>query len=188
VAEPAPRLRLVVHGATAAASDLVFGDQGLLRHPEAVEGRGERVGTWCSATEPVCRQTLAALGEVGAVLPSLAGPGFGTWAGRPLVDVAAADPTGLQAWLTDPDARPHDGETLTELVRRMVGVLDDRTWPAGLSALVVTPLAARALTVAALGAPATVVLALDVGYGGRVLLSRSGSRWRLQELLRHPAS
>jgi broad specificity phosphatase PhoE len=184
VAEPASRLRVVVHGVTVAASGLVLGDQAPLRRPEPVDLRGERSDSWWSAPEPACQETAATLGDVGAVLPALAGPDLGTWSGRPLEEVAAADPTGLQAWLTDPDARPHDGETLTELVRRMAGVLGDHRWRARTSVLVVTPLAARALTAAALGAPAAVVLAVDVGHGGRVLLSRSGAQWRLQELLR----
>jgi broad specificity phosphatase PhoE len=185
VAEPASRLRVLAHGPTAAASELVFADQEPLRRAERVDVAGDRVGSWWSGPEPACRQSLAALG-VGEVLPALAGPDLGTWAGRPLADVAGTDPAGLQAWLTDPDARPHGGETLTELVERLDGVLAGRAWPPGTSGLVLTPLAARALTVAALGGPAALVLALDVGYAGQVLLSRSGSRWRLLELLRRP--
>jgi hypothetical protein len=187
VAERASRLRIVAHGPTAAASELVFDDRGPLLRADRVEV-GDRVGSWWSGPEPACRQSLAAVGGAAEVLTALAGPDLGTWMGRPLADVAAADPAGLQAWLTDPDARPHGGETLTGLVGRLDAVLAGRAWPAGTSGLVLTPLAARAITVAALGGPAALVLALDVGYAGQVLLSRSGTRWRLLELLRRPES
>jgi broad specificity phosphatase PhoE len=186
VAEPASRLRVVAHGPTTAASEMVVDDQGPLLRAERIGVVVDRVGSWWSGPEPACRQALAGLGGAGDVLPALAGLDLGSWRGRRLTDVAAADPAGLQAWLTDPDARPHAGETLTELVGRLQGVLDGRAWPAGTSGLVVTPLVARALTCAALGGPAALVLALDVGFAGQVLLSRSGSRWRLQELLRRP--
>jgi broad specificity phosphatase PhoE len=175
---------VLAHGPTAAASALVFDDHGPLLRADRFGPVDDRVGSWWSGPEPACRQTLAGLGATGEVLPALAGPDLGAWRGRSLADVAAADPAGLQAWLAGPDARPHQGETLTELVARLAGVLTARVWPAGTSGLVVTPLVARALTVAALGGPAALVLALEVGHGGRLLLARSGPRWRLQELLR----
>jgi broad specificity phosphatase PhoE len=186
VADPASRLRVVAHGPTAAASELVFDDRGPLLRADAVGVVSEQVGSWWSGPEPACRQTLGALGGTGDLLPALAGPDLGTWTGRPLADVAAANPAGLHAWLTDPDARPHGGETLAELVGRLGAVLAGHAWPAGTSGLVLTPLAARAITVAAVGGPAALVLALDVAAAGQLLLSRSGPRWRLQELLRRP--
>jgi broad specificity phosphatase PhoE len=187
VAERASRLRLVAHGPTVTASELVFDDRGPLLRADRADLVRDRVSSWSSGPEPACQQSLAALSGAGDVLPALAGPDLGTWSGRPLADVAAEDPSGLQAWLTDPNARPHGGETLTELVGRLAGVLAGRRWPSGTSGLLLTPLAARALTVAALGGPAALVLALDVGYAGQVLLSRSGDRWRLLELLRRPS-
>ena len=186
--EPPLRLLLVAHGVTAAASELVFGDEGPLLHPGPLAPPRPPVASWWSGPERACRQTLDGLGGSGEVLPGLAGPDLGDWDGRPLAEVAASDPAGLQAWLGDPDARPHGGETLAELVARLAALLSDHGWPAGTSALVVTPLVARALAVAALGAPPAVVFALDVGHGGRVLLSGRAGRWRLQELLRRPGS
>jgi len=186
VVEAASRLLLVAHGPTAAASRLVLGHEGPLLSPGSIALLEPRVRSWWSGPEEACRQTLAALGAAGAVLPALAGPDLGAWTGRSLGQVAAEDPSGMQAWLTDADARPHGGETLAELVHRLTDTLAAQTWAGGTNAVVVTPLVARALTVAALGGAPALVFGLDVGYGGRVLLSRSGPRWRLQELLRHP--
>jgi histidine phosphatase superfamily protein (branch 1) len=186
VAEPASRLLLVAHGATAGASELVFDDRSPLLRPADPGAVPRSVAAWLRGPEPACAETLDAWRVTGEVLDGVAGPDLGTWAGRPLAEVAAADPGGLQAWLGDVDARPHGGESLADLVARASATLAAHRWVPGLSVLVVPPLVARAVTVAALGAPADLLLALDVGFDARLLLSRSGARWRLQELLRRP--
>lgn len=185
--EAPARLTVLAHPATTAASGLVLGDRGPLLRPASVRPLTGPVVGWWSGPEPAARQTAAlSVGpEVTAsVEPALADADLGAWGGRALADVAGEDPDGLRAWLVDPDARPPAGETATELLDRLRGLLD-RPWPGGRSVLVVTPSVARALVVAALDAPASVLPAVDVAHGGRVQLSRSGTRWRLQELVRH---
>jgi len=185
----AVRLTLVAHAPTAAASRLVLGDLG-----PALPGRlpplpaAERAGpdpAWCGP-EPACLGTAAALGLAGRVVPALAGLDHGRWTGRSLAEVAAEDPAGLAAWTGDPDARPHGGETLAELVARVAAPLDQlaATAAPGRTVWVVAPLVCRAVVVAALAAPASVVLGLDVAHAGTVTLSRSAGRWRLQGLAR----
>ena len=186
--ERADRLLVLAHGPTTVASALVFADTSPLLGTGTAPVVAPRAGSWSSGPEPACRQTLEVLGEAGPVHPALAGPDLGAWSGRALADVAAVDPQGVQAWLVDPDARPHGGETLTALVARVGAVLAEGERSPGPRSVVVAPLVARALVVAALGAPAAVLPGVDVGHGGQVLLSHSGSRWRLQELRRHPAS
>ena len=181
------RLLVLAHGPTTAASAAVFGDDAPLLRPDRCPPMRSPPRSWSGGPEFACRQTVELLDPAAEVRPGLAGPDLGAWTGRTLADVAAADPEGLQAWLADPAACPHGGETLAGLVERMGAVLADDGWPAGTSGLVVTPLVARALVAAALGAPGAVLFGVNVGHGGRVLLSRSGPRWRLQELLRHPA-
>ncbi|MGX4694759.1 histidine phosphatase family protein [Streptomyces sp. JNUCC 63] len=63
--------------------------------------------------------TAAVLGLKAAVEPALRDLDYGTWRGRTVADIAAADPYGYSAWLTDPDAAPHGGETVRELCRRV---------------------------------------------------------------------
>ena len=186
MAEPASRLLVVAHGATARASELVFDDRSPLLRPADAGAAPRSVAGWLRGPEPACAGTLAAWGVAGAVLDGVVGPDLGTWAGRPLAEVAAADPAGLQVWSGDVAARPHGGESLAEVVTRVSAALTAHRWVPGLSVLVVPPLVARAVTVAALGAPADLLLALDVGFDARLLLSRSGPRWRLQELRRRP--
>jgi broad specificity phosphatase PhoE len=185
VSEAAARLTVLAHPATTAASALVFGDRNPLLRPESVRPLTVSVAGWACGPEPAARQTAALLGaDEATVEPLLADADLGRWAGRPLADVAADDPDGLRAWLEDPAARPHGGETTAELVDRLRTLLD-RSWVPGPSVLVVAPLVARGLVVVALDAPASVLPHVDVAHGGRVQLSRSGIRWRLQELLRH---
>jgi broad specificity phosphatase PhoE len=177
------RLLLVGHGATAGSRELLFGDAGPLVRP--VGRLAERADFWVSGPEPACLATAEALsGRPPTERAGLAGCDFGAWAGRSLAEVAAADPVGVQQWLSDPEARPHDGETLAELVVRIKGALDAEAWPAGGSVAVVSSLVARAATVAALRAPASVIYRIDVGPLGGVGLSRTASEWRLQELRR----
>ncbi len=183
------RLRVKAHAATARASALVFGDDGPLLSSPPVRAAGSGgAGLALCGPEPACAQTAAAAGWAVEVSASLRGPDTGSWTGLGLGDIAAADPVGLAAWLGDPDARPHGGETLTELVLRLGDLLqhgveaDDNGSGAGRRLWVAPPLVVRALVVAALGAPAAVIFAVDVGFGGEVLLSGSGRSWRLQGL------
>jgi len=134
--------------------------------------------------EPACQQAAAAFAQPAEPVAALAGPHFGRWTGRTLDEVAGTEAPGLEAWLNDPDARPHGGESLTDLVRRLEVELRSEESVSGRSLWVVTPLVARALPVAALAAPPALVLALDVSFGGEVRLSRNGDRWRLQGLRR----
>ena len=185
--DPGPELRdgshrlvLRAHGATAAASALVFGD----RTPLVVPVRPPPTGSWQirHGPEPACRQTAGAWGTAAEQADALAGPDLGRWAGHGLEEVALSDGAGLGAWLSDVEARPHGGESLADLVRRVGPELE--SLGAGRSLWVVTPLVARALAVAALAAPADLVLSLDVSFAGEVRLSRHGGRWRLQGLRR----
>lgn len=181
-------LTLVAHAATASASALVFGD----RSPLLGSGRLPRVpsGAWqvrCGP-EPACRQTADVLDLAAEPADALAGPDFGRWTGRGLEEVALTDGAGLAAWLSDVAAKPYEGESLADLVRRLRTELQALDAATGRSLWVVTPLVARALTVAALAAPAELVLNLDVSFGGQVRLSRNGGRWRLQGMRRGGAS
>lgn len=174
------RLVLRTHGATAAASALVFGD----RSPLLAPVRPPPTGSWQvrHGPEPACRQTAAAWAPAAEPADALVGPDLGRWTGHGLEEVALTDGAGLAAWLSDVGARPHGGESLADLVRRVGPELE--SLGVGRSLWVVTPLVARALAVAALAAPAALVLALDVSFAGEVRLSRHGGQWRLQGLRR----
>jgi broad specificity phosphatase PhoE len=71
------------------------------------------------------RQTAAAAGLSAETEPRLAECDFGTWAGRRLADVHAAEPVATSEWMTNPDARPHGGESLSAFSARVAAWLDE---------------------------------------------------------------
>lgn len=124
------RLTLVSASSTAATNTAGFAAD------EPLDARG---GSWaaqargritraarvqCSPAQ-ACRQTAAALdfeerdGLVIGGEPLLCDWDMGRWRGRTLDDVAAGEPDAIGSWLTDPDASPHGGETLTDLLARV---------------------------------------------------------------------
>ena len=177
------RLAVIGHGPTRGSEDATFGGlDGLLR-PEWLPLLRGRVACWVSAPEPACVETVSGLGGRAAeVVPELGGCDFGSWSGRALADVGTAEPAAVTAWLSDPSASPHGGESLQQLIARTGAAVDNQRWPDGLSIAVVTPLVARAIAVHALGAPAEAIFRMDAGPLGRVIISRAAAGWRLQAL------
>ena len=180
----AQRLLLIAYAPTAGARDLVFGggDREVVGEVPTLE---QRVARWVCGPEPVGLATAARLGAVDVeVLTGLRDCDFGSWSGLTLDEVGARDPVALTRWLADPQARPHGGETLAELVGRVGQVVDQQPWPDGRSVAVVPPLVARAALVHALGVAPEAIFRVDVAPLGRVTVSRAAGGWRLQGLSR----
>lgn len=177
----APRLLVIAHAATPATHALVFGDPGQLL-PGEIRRLNRRVASWVRGPEEACEATAVHLGRNAEPIQQLRGCDFGAWTGRALVDIAVDDPSGLEAWLGDPRAAPHGGESLAELINRVGRVLDDHPWPEGRTVLVGTPLVARALLVHALNAAPEVIFHIDMAPLSRALISRSQQMWRLARL------
>lgn len=177
----AQRLLVVAHAATPATRALVFGDSGELPSSEIRRLSG-RTACWVRGPEAACEATAAGLGGSAEVIQNLRECNFGAWAGKALINIAGEDASGLDAWLRDPYAAPHGGESLAELISRVGPVLDDHHWPDGRSVAVVTALVARALLVHALGAAPEVIFRIDIAPLGRALISRSPQTWRLSSL------
>jgi len=73
----------------------------------------------------VCaRDTASALGLNAKVDAALADIDYGNWTGRLLADLAAQTPIDLTAWMHDPDAAPHGGESFSQAVKRIGEWLD----------------------------------------------------------------
>jgi broad specificity phosphatase PhoE len=105
---------------------------------------------------------------------------FGSWTGRSLEDVGAEDPEAVRHWLADPRAKPHGGESFSELISRVGAAIEETAWPDGQSIVVVSPLVARAVVVHALEGPPGMIFRIDVAPLGRVKLSRATNSWRLR--------
>jgi broad specificity phosphatase PhoE len=113
--------------------------------------------------------------------PALADCDFGSWRGRGLDEIVATDPTGAAAWIGDPAATPHGGESLVALMAR-VG-----TWLDGFErrdhTLAVThPAVIRAAIAHVLLAPPAGFWRIDIEPRSLTDLRREAGRWTLRSV------
>jgi broad specificity phosphatase PhoE len=152
------RLRLIAAGHTPALRRAVFGgdddlDDGArnatahLRDSPLLQPRHYPGTPWTVAPSRAARQTATLLGAGDHTEePALRDPGYGTWTGHSL------DQVPLGHWLTDPDASPHGGESLTQVTARAATWLHTQTRHS--QTVVAHPVIIRALLATALGLPA----------------------------------
>ncbi|MEU9410738.1 histidine phosphatase family protein [Streptomyces sp. NPDC048281] len=147
-----------------------------------------------------CSQTADAIGLASVAEPMLRDLDVGEWRGRTVGDVAATDPDGFSAWLTDPDAAPHGGESVRRLCRRAGDWLSGLAPDTGHVVAIAEAAVVRAALIRALGLPARNFWHLAVPPLSTVLLTRrdgcwdvrfgQGSRWEAPRRLlpRRPAA
>ncbi len=180
------RLLLVRHGSTTATRTSAFPtDEGLDEHGRAAAGAlAELVGTprldvLVSPSER-CRQTAGAAGWPEPIVDAaLAECDFGTWGGRTLADVHAEDGDAVSAWMTDPDAAPHGGESLSLFSRRVASWLDGQATLAGGAVAVTHGGVVKAAVVHALGAPLSAFWRIDAAPLKVTELHCHDGRWTL---------
>ncbi|MEU3260696.1 histidine phosphatase family protein [Streptomyces albidoflavus] len=145
---------------------------------------------YAAGASPRCRATAR---ELGLRVPddlevAPAGWGLGRWSGRRLDEVAVAEPEAVAAWASDPEAAPHGGESLRELLDRVGAWLDagagnGGTEPAtrGVVRLlaVVEPAVVRAAVTRALALPPAAFWRLDTGPLTLTTLTGRPGRWNL---------
>ncbi|MFI8824354.1 histidine phosphatase family protein [Streptomyces sp. NPDC053431] len=126
-----------------------------------------------------CEGTAGVLGltEVPAE-PALAGCAMGRWRGRGLDELTTEEPESVAAWLSDPAAAPHGGESLRELRARVAAWMD--ALEPGTVLAFTEPDVVRAAVAHALGAPEAVFWRLDVRPLERVELSGRSGRWNVR--------
>jgi broad specificity phosphatase PhoE len=133
-----------------------------------------------TAPELRARQTAGMIG-MAAVEAALGECDYGTWRGRDLGEIGAADPAGATAWIADPAAAPHGGESITALIERVGGWLD-RFEAAGHTMAVTHPAVTRAAIAHVLGAPATAFWRIDIVPLSVTDLRRHAGRWTLRSV------
>jgi broad specificity phosphatase PhoE len=179
------RLLLVRHAPTAATRAAAFGVD------EPVDARGlaaaavlrDALPSGCEAlVSPAlrCRQTAAAVGLVAAVVePALAECEFGAWAGRALSDIDREDPATVAAWIADPDACPHGGESLRAFAARVAVWLDGQARLGGSAVAVTHAGVVKGAVVHALGAPLEAFWRIDVAPLSITELHAHDGRWTM---------
>jgi broad specificity phosphatase PhoE len=175
------RLLLVRHASTDAVRAAAFGtDEPLdasgaaaaarLRLPRAAE---VLVSPARRAAETAERAGLA----VTAVEPALAECDFGRWAGWTLRAVADTEPDAVRAWMTDPSAAPHGGESLLAVLARVRGWLEAQAARSGTAVAVTHAGVVKAAVVTALDAPPSAFWRIDVSPLAVTELHAHDGRW-----------
>lgn len=193
------RLTLICHASTPAQQAAVVADDnepldaaGRAAAAAAVASEAEAAHLCCCAPERRARDTAAALGLAATVENRLRDCDYGRWRGASLAELQANEPDAVGAWLTDPAAAPHGGESLLALLARVGGWLDSlRTGPRPARRVIAVthPAVVRAAAVHALAAAPVVFWRIDAGPLTRLRLSGHAGRWNLRALqpppLRH---
>ena len=173
------RLVLVCHGATSATRRAAFPADEPLAEPDVVLDPLRTDVTFCTP-ELRCRQTAAALGLDPVPDNGLRDLAHGDWRGRTLDEVAADDPAAVHAWLTDPDAAPHGGESIRDFLDRIAAWLDALPLDHHRVAAIVTPAIVKAAVVhAVMGTPGS-FWRIDVPPLSRTVLSGRPTSWTLR--------
>ncbi|MGI8623959.1 MAG: histidine phosphatase family protein [Solirubrobacteraceae bacterium] len=124
------RLVLVRHASTTAVRRSAFP----LDEPLDAAGRAAastlagRLGRGDALTSPAlrARTTAEAAGLDARTVGAICECDFGAWAGRTLAEVWDEEPVAAQAWMTDPAAAPHGGESLAAFLGRIGTWLDEQ--------------------------------------------------------------
>lgn len=174
------------HGSTSATRASAFpAEESLDEHGRAAaaalgDALAERPADVLSSPSERCRETVAVAGlPAPRIEPALAECDFGAWAGRTLADVHAEDPQAVSAWMTDPDAAPHGGESLSRFARRVAAWLDAQAAADGRALAVTHGGVVKAAVVHALGAPPTAFWRIDVAPLSLTELHCHDRRWTL---------
>ncbi|MFJ4618710.1 histidine phosphatase family protein [Streptomyces sp. NPDC088812] len=135
---------------------------------------------YCSPT-PRSRATGDALGYAPLVQLALRDCDMGRWRGLTLGEAMAREPQAVDAWLADPRATPHGGESLLSFISRVGGWLDTRPVEDRCRIVAVAePSVIRAALVYALKAPPSSYWNIDVRPLSTTTVSGRGGRWHLR--------
>ncbi|WP_307821700.1 histidine phosphatase family protein [Streptomyces coffeae] len=178
------RITLVTPAVNAALRQVRFDDAppdpSAARRAEAAAGSLPRHDISLTAPSERCRSTATALGLDAAVEKGLRDLDVGRWRGRSLDEVGRRAPEEVAAWLADPAAAPHGGESLLELLDRVGGWLEGRAGHEESVLAVADPPVVRAALVHALGVPAPAFWRLDAAPLTATELSGRSGRWNLR--------
>lgn len=178
------RLTLVCHARTHAqkyarfALDEPLEPDWLAKRPDAGTGYGNIRRLFCGP-ELRTRQTAALFGVDVRPVPALADCDVGDWRGLSVDELIKTEPQHLQAWLDDPHAAPHGGESVAQLCRRVDDWLASLVDQPGYVLAVTHPFVIRAALVNVLNCPAAAFNRIDVEPLSTVELRFNGA-WRLR--------
>jgi broad specificity phosphatase PhoE len=179
------RLTLIRHAPSAATRRSAFPlderlDARALEEARALAPRLDRADAAWTGPSARARQTAEALGLDATVAPELDECNFGAWAGRTLAELDDEDPVAVAAWIEDPAAAPHGGESLLALLDRVGGWLSTRAADGQRVVAVTHAGVIRAALVRALDAPVQAFWRFDVAPLSRTVLHAHDGRWTVR--------
>ena len=123
------------------------------------------------------RQSAQALGLHADTESRLADLNYGLWRGKALTGISGDD---MHAWMTDPGAAPHGGESILDLIKRVSSWLYSLEADTSATVAVTHPAVIRAAVLAALDADPQSFWRIDVAPAGSTVMHRRGGRWTLR--------
>jgi broad specificity phosphatase PhoE len=181
------RLTMVCHGVTKAIRDVAFPmdeplDPSGEARARALASSFRRVDAAWTSPALRAQQTAAALGLDAVADPALRDIDLGHWAGRPFDEVSTTEPDAVIAWITDPAAAPHGGESVAALLERIRPWLAAQRTRHGRFVAVSHQAVIRAAVLIALDANPAAFWRIDAAPLCRVRLSGNASGWTLQSI------
>jgi broad specificity phosphatase PhoE len=181
------RLDLLAHGATAATRGAWFPDDDSLEASavgalEALQGRLRPYAYVLTSPARAARETAHALGFDAEVEMALSDCDYGRWRGLASKDVAEREPEEFAAWLGDPAAAPHGGESLAVLIERIGAWLTQALARESATLAVTHASVVRAAIVNVLGASSSSFARIDVAPLSLARLSGHAGRWNIVAL------
>lgn len=175
-----PRLFLISHASTPAQQHVRFpADDPLSERGRRELGRATPPVVDHAFTAPEIRavDTAAALSWSATVEPALRDLDYAKWSAVQMSSIAEDE---LAAWLTDPDAAPHGGESIAHLIARVGAWLDTFDESPERIGAVTHPATIKAAVVHALGAPASAFWRVDIRPLSVTRLNGRGERWTVR--------
>jgi len=178
------RLILICHGSTDAVRKFAFPAD------EPLDEQGRTTAAAIAAQLPGAdrcwtspelrtRQTAEALNLEATVQPALHECAYGAWTGENFHDVRARDPQGVAAWLSDPAATPHGGESIQSLMQRVAEWLAGEQTHHQQSIVVTHPTVIRAAIVHVIEGTPQSFWRIDVAPLSLTRFSGTNGRWNL---------
>ena len=175
------RVTLLCHGATAANRRAAFpADEPLEARAVAASralGGSLRATEVRSSPERRALQTAEALGLAARIDSELRDCDYGHWTGQDMKAVLEREPEDFTAFMIDPEARPHGGESIFNLSERIAAWLDALLAAQGQILAITHASVVRAAVLTVLSAPLEAFLRIDVPPLSTTELVCDGQRW-----------
>ncbi len=182
-----PRITLICHATTAGLRAATFGgDDSLDEQGRAkalrLAGRLGRVDQCWSSPAARARETAAALGLSPVVDERLRDCDYGRWTGLRFQQVLLREPRKLVSWIRKPEAAPHGGETIPQVLQRVAAWVAERSKEQGRMVAITHAAVIRAAIVHVLQAQLPSFWRVDVLPLSQTELRTNGRRWVLRSI------